>query len=130
VVAVALARIVAPAAPAAPAVAALAVVAGHIHPVQLGFRGGKGLATGFGAVAVAAPLAACVSAGVALAWVAATRRAVEAALIAVAVLPIVVLSTRTEGVGSLALVLLAGLILIRHASVIAEIVAARRSPTR
>jgi len=32
--------------------AMLAVVSGHIWPVQLGFHGGKGLATGFGALIV------------------------------------------------------------------------------
>lgn len=30
----------------------LAVVAGHLYPIQLGFRGGKGLATGIGALLV------------------------------------------------------------------------------
>lgn len=36
----------------------IAVVAGHIWPVQLGFRGGKGLATGIGAIFAFAPLLA------------------------------------------------------------------------
>jgi glycerol-3-phosphate acyltransferase PlsY len=34
------------------ALAMLAVVFGHIFPMQLGFRGGKGVATAFGALAV------------------------------------------------------------------------------
>lgn len=38
--------------------AGLAVVAGHIWPVWLGFRGGKGLATAGGAIAWVAPLEA------------------------------------------------------------------------
>ena len=37
---------------------AIAVVAGHIWPAQLGFRGGKGLATGIGAIFIFAPLLA------------------------------------------------------------------------
>ena len=42
----------------AEALAALVAVLGHIFPVWLGFRGGKGVATGFGVFLVAAPLAA------------------------------------------------------------------------
>jgi glycerol-3-phosphate acyltransferase PlsY len=50
-------------APSAPlrnlqAIAALCAVLGHMFPVWLGFRGGKGVATGFGVFLVAAPLAA------------------------------------------------------------------------
>jgi glycerol-3-phosphate acyltransferase PlsY len=36
----------------------LAAVAGHLWPVYLGFKGGKGVATAFGAVAVLSPVAA------------------------------------------------------------------------
>lgn len=50
-------------APAAPvrnmeALAALCAVLGHMFPVWLGFKGGKGVATGFGVFLVAAPWAA------------------------------------------------------------------------
>jgi glycerol-3-phosphate acyltransferase PlsY len=40
------------------ALAALSAVLGHMFPVWLGFRGGKGVATGFGVFLVVAPLAA------------------------------------------------------------------------
>jgi glycerol-3-phosphate acyltransferase PlsY len=40
------------------ALAALCAVLGHIFPVWLGFRGGKGVATGFGVFLVASPWAA------------------------------------------------------------------------
>ena len=40
------------------ALAALSAVLGHMFPVWLRFRGGKGVATGFGVFLVAAPLAA------------------------------------------------------------------------
>ena len=42
----------------AEALAALCAVLGHLFPVWLHFRGGKGVATGFGVFLVAAPLAA------------------------------------------------------------------------
>jgi acyl phosphate:glycerol-3-phosphate acyltransferase len=40
------------------ALAALCAVLGHMFPIWLGFRGGKGVATGFGVFLVAAPWAA------------------------------------------------------------------------
>ena len=43
------------------ALAALFAVLGHMFPVWLRFRGGKGVATGFGVFLVAAPLAALAS---------------------------------------------------------------------
>src|SRR5260370_6695857 len=43
------------------ALAALCAVIGHMFPIWLGFKGGKGVATGFGVFLVAAPLAALAS---------------------------------------------------------------------
>ncbi len=47
----------------AQALAAVSAVIGHMFPVWLHFRGGKGVATGFGVFLVAAPLAALASIG-------------------------------------------------------------------
>ena len=51
----------------------LAAVVGHIYPVWLRFRGGKGVATGFGAFLVLAPVSALAAFGVWLVVVAISR---------------------------------------------------------
>ncbi len=55
------------------ALAALFAVLGHMFPVWLRFRGGKGVATGFGVFLVAAPLAALAAITVFALVLAATR---------------------------------------------------------
>jgi acyl phosphate:glycerol-3-phosphate acyltransferase len=55
------------------ALAALFAVIGHMFPVWLGFRGGKGVATGFGVFLVAAPWAALAAIGVFAVVLAITR---------------------------------------------------------
>jgi glycerol-3-phosphate acyltransferase PlsY len=58
---------------AAPVAAGLASMIGHVYPVWLRFRGGKGVATAAGAFAVLTPVAAAVAVGVFLLTVAVTR---------------------------------------------------------
>ncbi len=57
----------------AEAIAALLAVIGHMFPVWLGFRGGKGVATGFGVFLVAAPWAALAAIGIFFAVLAISR---------------------------------------------------------
>src|SRR5438309_1935573 len=76
--------------------AGLAAFLGHIFPVFLGFRGGKGVATGSGVVAVLLPWPAL---GTALAWITvlcAYRYVSLASLVAVLVLCGLRLITTTE----------------------------------
>ena len=55
------------------ALAALCAVVGHMFPLWLGFKGGKGVATGFGVFLVAAPWAALAAIAVFLVILALTR---------------------------------------------------------
>lgn len=74
--------------PWAMALAMPAVVAGHIWPVQLGWRGGEGIATGFAVVlALDPPLAGGIALLAAVLFLLTRRRAVAGAASLVALLP-------------------------------------------
>jgi glycerol-3-phosphate acyltransferase PlsY len=72
----------------------LAAVVGHIYPIFLGFRGGKGVATGFGAFATLAPLAALGALVVFGIVVASTRYVSLGSVTATASFPLLVLLLR------------------------------------
>lgn len=69
------------------ALGALFAVLGHMFPVWLKFRGGKGVATGLGAFVVIAPKAVLVAALVFIAVVAISRYVSLGSIVAVAVFP-------------------------------------------
>src|SRR5262245_46857154 len=50
--------------PSAPVAAGVAAIVGHVYPVWLRFRGGKGVATACGAFSILAPFATAIAAGV------------------------------------------------------------------
>jgi glycerol-3-phosphate acyltransferase PlsY len=69
------------------AVAAIAVIIGHIFPVWLRFRGGKGVATGVGVFVMLAPIAVALAAVVFVAVVAWTRYVSLGSILAAATIP-------------------------------------------
>jgi glycerol-3-phosphate acyltransferase PlsY len=71
------------------AAAALFAVLGHLFPVWLKFRGGKGVATGLGAFALLAPKTILVMLGVFVAVVAAFRYVSLGSIITVALFPLI-----------------------------------------
>jgi glycerol-3-phosphate acyltransferase PlsY len=71
-----------------PAAAALAVVLGHVFPVFLGFRGGKGVATAGGAFVALSPLAALATLLLFALVVAASRLVSLGSVLCAAVFPV------------------------------------------
>jgi len=69
------------------ATAALFAVVGHMFPVWLKFRGGKGVATGLGSFVVIAPKAVLIAAAVFVLIVAIFRYVSLGSIVAVAILP-------------------------------------------
>jgi glycerol-3-phosphate acyltransferase PlsY len=71
-----------------PAWTGLAAIAGHVFPVYLRFRGGKGVATGWGVFLVLAPAAALLAAAIFGAVVVLVRRVSPGSIVAAASLPL------------------------------------------
>lgn len=70
--------------------AAVAVVIGHMFPVWLGFRGGKGVATGVGVFLVIAPIAIAVAGLIFLLVVWMTRYVSLGSMLAALIVPVVI----------------------------------------
>jgi glycerol-3-phosphate acyltransferase PlsY len=105
------------------AAAGVAAALGHMFPVWLRFRGGKGVATGFGVLLAATPMAAAWAALVWLATLAVTRISSASALLASLAAPAVVTALGCgRPLAAMALVV-AALIWQRHRGNIARLLA-------
>lgn len=133
--AVALARHLAPGNPAYPGqpadlavLAAVAAVVGHVFPVWLGFRGGKGVATALGVFLALAPRVALLSVGVFALVVLLTRIVSLASVLAAATLPVFALFLSPASVRSpayLGVVFIAALVIVKHQANIARLLEGR-----
>jgi len=97
--------------------AVLFVLLGHMFPVWLKFRGGKGVATGMGSFVLIAPKSVLAALGIFIAVVFILRYVSLGSIVAVASFPLVVWLTRESGATPLSIgfVALASLLIIaRH----------------
>ena len=102
--------------PEGAAAAGLAATLGHIFPLYLGFRGGKGVATGLGAFLVVDPYAALAAVAVFLLVVALTRRVSAGSLAGSLALPFALFFREAAALIQVAGWACALLVLFRHRS--------------
>ncbi|MGA3283693.1 MAG: glycerol-3-phosphate acyltransferase [Verrucomicrobiota bacterium] len=105
------------------ALAILAVVVGHIWPAQLHFRGGKGVATSFGALLMFDYRVALTILVVFLGGFAATRKSLFPAMFVYAGLPLVDWWFNHDGLTATLMTVLAAIILFAHRKNLAEEIA-------
>ncbi len=114
-----------PAFDAAPAVlpilCAAAAVAGHVFPLYLKFKGGKGVSTTLGALVALSPLPVLLAMAVWLIVFQISKYVSLASLCAAGVLPVAALFTPNDGWTRLAFLALALLIIFRHRGNIAAL---------
>jgi acyl phosphate:glycerol-3-phosphate acyltransferase len=94
--------------------AMLAVVAGHLWPMQLGWKGGKGASTALGGVLVINPWLGLITLGLALLFLALSRSFTRSGMIAMALAPVVAWLLGLEAMLVSGVVVLVILLLFAH----------------
>jgi glycerol-3-phosphate acyltransferase PlsY len=97
-----------------PPVAAVAAVVGHVFPVWLGFRGGKGVATGAGAFAPLAPAATAAAAVVFLLTALVTRFVSLGSVFSAAALAVVAFVSGSPRPVAVSAAAVAALVILKH----------------
>lgn len=103
-------------------VAGLAAVLGHIAPVARGFRGGKGVATAGGVLATLFPVVAIVVLAVWGGIVKLTGKASLGSIVVVVAVPVAVIALGRPLEEIVLVAVIAGMVVVRHASNIARLV--------
>ncbi len=107
--------------PAAPAAAGVAAIIGHIYPVWLRFRGGKGVATACGVFSLLTPLALPPALGIFIAAVWLTKYISLGSLLASIALPPLAYALGSPAPAVAAAVAASAIIVFRHRSNLARL---------
>ena len=102
-------------------VAGVAAVTGHVYPVWLGFRGGKGVATACGVFSILTPLATLVAFAVFVLTVSITRFVSMGSVLASVALPPTAYATGSGAATVMSASLVALLIISRHRTNLARL---------